>query len=159
MLVSMIRLAVALVLCLALGACGQSVPPKKSNAQERRDADALLLKDVVLAGPELEQRLTASIQVQDGLIIVHDPVIGQIESYVLPASSSWTISCGFAGLSVALGNSVSGGSISGEATSLGNDIELRLAEARIDQKDCAVLGPRLGKRLKAILQGDQSAPP
>jgi hypothetical protein len=159
MLVSMIRQTVAMALCLALGACEQSGPPKKSIAQERRDADALLLKDVVLAGPELEQRLTAIIQVQDGLIIVHDPVIEQFVSYVLPASSSWTISCGLTGLSVVLGNSVSGGSVSGEAASFGNDVELRLAEARIDQKDCAVLGPRLGKRLKAMLQADQSVPP
>jgi hypothetical protein len=142
----MIRPAAALALTLALGACEQSEPPKES-AKMKMYADTVLLKDVALAGSELEQRLRASIQAQDGLIIVHDPIMKDLESYVLPPSSSWIISCGF-GLSVGIGIGNSE-----------NDIQLQLTEATIDQKDCAVLGPRLGKRLKAILQGNDPAPP
>jgi hypothetical protein len=111
------------------------------------EAEELLLKDVARAGSELEQRLTASIQAQDGLLIVHDPVMGQVVSYVLPANSSWFIRCGI-GLSVVLGNGVTG-----DGSSVGNDINLHLLYGIIDQKDCAVLGPRLGKRMRAILQG------
>jgi hypothetical protein len=156
----MIRPNVALVLCLALVACDKGEQTEKSAASEMLEADALLLKDIGRAAPELERRLMASIQVQDGLLLVRDPVLGGFgELYVLPANSSWVLSCGIAGLSVVFGNSVSGASVSGESTSLGNDIELRLVLASIDKKDCANLGLRLGKRLKATLQGDQPVPP
>ena len=153
----MIRPAAALVLTLALGACEQSVPPKKSAAKERMDADAVLLKDIASAGLEFERRLTTSISVEDGLLIVRDPIMGKFELNVMPANSPWVISCGY-GLSVVLGTTVSGISIRGENTNLGNDIQLQLTEAKIDQKDCDVLGRLLGKRLKIILQGDQSLP-
>jgi hypothetical protein len=141
----MIRPAVALVLCLTLGACEQTEP--KSDA--RSDADAVMLKDIQLAGTELERRLTASVRNQDGLIVTHE--LGDAsyyDYYLLSANSSWAISCGF-GLSVVLGNYVSRD---------GNEIKIQLTDTLIDPRDCAVLGPRLGKRLNAILQGDQSAP-
>jgi hypothetical protein len=147
----MLRLAVAPLLCLALGACEQTEPPK-STEKTRLDADAVLLKDIARAGVELEQRLAASIQYQDGLLLVHDPVIGQIVSYVLPANAPWVMTCGI-GLSVVLGSSVTG-----DGSSVGNDVEVHLTYGKIDQKDCAVLGPRLGQRLKAITQGDRPRP-
>jgi hypothetical protein len=149
----MIRLAVALVLCLALVACDDSEHTEKSAATKIMDADALLLKDVERAGPELERRLMENIQVQDGLLMVRDPVFGEVgQLYVLPVNSPWTLSCGI-GLSVIFGNSVSG-----DSTSLSNDIELHLVRVRVDKKDCNVLGLRLGKRLKATLVADRPAP-
>ena len=141
-----------LILCLALGACDQDEPSKKSDVKTKMDADALLLKDIARAGPEFERRLMANIHVQDGLLIVHDPVLHGLATYVLPLNSSWVISCGI-GLSVVLGNSVSG-----DGTSVGNEIQINLTLGMIDQKDCDVLGPRLGKTLKTILnEGGQAA--
>jgi hypothetical protein len=149
------------VLVLAIGltliGCGQEEPIKQSTSSNpKRDADALLLKDLARAGLELEQRLAASIQVQDGLLMIRDPVIKDL--YVLPASSSWTLSCGFGGLSIVFGNSISGALIPQDVSSVGNDIELRLTDAKIDETDCTDLGLRLGKRLRATLQGEQQRP-
>jgi hypothetical protein len=147
----MLRLAVALLLCLALGACEQTEPPK-SKEKTALDSDRLLLKDVAVAGQEFERRLVASVRHQDGLLLVSDPVMGRIQSYVLPANTPWVIACGI-GLSVVLGSSVSG-----DGSSAGNDVQVHLTYGMIDQKDCAVLGPRLGQRLKSIVQGDQAKP-
>lgn len=147
----MIRSCIAVVLCLALGACGQSAPSKKTAAQEKREADALLFKDIATAEPELERRLMASIRVEDGLLLVRSTILGELLLNVLPTNSPWVISCGLTGLSVVLGTSVKG-----EDT---DDIKLYLSFATIDKKDCDIIGPRLGRRLRTILQGNQSVLP
>jgi hypothetical protein len=41
---------------------------------------------------------------------------------------------------------------SGHEGSTGNDVEINLAYNTVDEKDCAALGPRLGKRLNAIFR-------
>jgi hypothetical protein len=71
--------------CLGLGACGESETPAKqsSELQDRTKADAELMLDIGRAGTELERRLSESVRAQDGLVIVHDPVIGKYISYVL----------------------------------------------------------------------------
>jgi hypothetical protein len=112
-----------------------------------REKDDLLMKDIGVAGPELERRLSASIRVEDGLVTVKDPLLGSIQSHFLPATTPWVLSCGIGGISVAFGTS-----ISGDGTSVGNDVEVRLGYAMFDEKACAVLGPRLGKQLRAILE-------
>jgi hypothetical protein len=142
----MIRPTVAFMICLALAACEKDEQTEKSAAKTIMDADALLLKDIEQAGPELEKRLMAGIRIQDGLIIVQEPPIG---FYVLPANSPWMLSCGI-GISVVFGSSVNG-----DSTSVGNEVELHLARSFISQKDCGVIGPRLGKRLKSALQDEQ----
>jgi uncharacterized protein YfdQ (DUF2303 family) len=52
---------------------------------------------------------------------------------------------------------VFGASVSGHEGGAGNDVEIRLAYNTVDEKDCAVLGPRLGKRLNAIFREAASA--
>jgi hypothetical protein len=47
---------------------------------------------------------------------------------------------------------VFGAFVSGDGTSTRNDIEIYLAFGFIEQKDCAVLGPRIAKRLRALLE-------
>jgi hypothetical protein len=147
----MIRQAILLMLLLWLCACGQNEPRKNPATKSKMGEDVALLQDVTRAGPELERRLMASIRVQDGLLLVNDPVIGHLVSYVMPANSPWVLSCGI-GLSVVFGNSVSG-----ERSSVGNDVEVRLTQEIVAQKDCAVLGPRLGRHLMAI-QGTKPNP-
>ena len=47
---------------------------------------------------------------------------------------------------------VFGSSVSGAEGSTSNDVEASLAYNTVDQRDCPVLGPRLGKRLNAIFR-------
>jgi hypothetical protein len=144
----------AIVLSLSLNSCGES-PPPASQAKQTRDEDAALLKDIGRAGPELERRLLQSLKVEDGLIFVRDPnpVLARVASFVLPASSPWVISCGISGISVTFGSA-----ISGDGSSVSNDVELFLARTIIEPDDCGVLGSRLGKRLKAVLQEPPRSP-
>lgn len=149
----MIRRAGALLFCLMLGACGEA--PKKNNMQLQKEADGPLLQDIERAGVELERRLSERVRLRDGIVLVQEPPpLGNYYSYVLSQNAPWVVTCGIGGLSVVLGNSVSAvPSVGG----VGNDIELQLTFATIDQKDCAALGPRIGKRLKAMFRNEQPA--
>jgi hypothetical protein len=121
----------------------------EKRQDELRDFLARPEPDRTLLHPGLAEvyRRKQRVRVEDGLIMVRDPVLA--EYYVLPASSPWVISCGITGLSLTFGSSVSGGG--GEST-VGNDIELELEMASIKEGDCATIAPRLGKQLKALLQ-------
>ena len=109
-------------------------------------ADADLMLDIGRADTELERRLTESVRAQDGIVIVHSPVTGKYMSQVLSPNTPWVLSCG-AGISIVFGSSVSGAE-----GSTSNDVEVNLAYNAVDERDCAVLGPRLGKRLNAIFR-------
>jgi hypothetical protein len=132
---------------LGLCACGENEVPSKqtSEIEDRMKADTDLMRDISRAGTELERRLTASVRAQDGVVIIHDPIIGKFFSQVLSPNSPWVLTCGASGISV-----VFGASVSGHEGSTSNDVEINLAYNTVDEKDCAVLGPRLGKRLNAI---------
>jgi hypothetical protein len=69
---------------------------------------------------------------------------------VLPANASWTLQCGVLGMSIVFGNVVRG-----DQESVRNDVIVDLSIGQIDQNNCAILGPRIGKRLQAILKQDQ----
>jgi hypothetical protein len=102
--------------------------------------------DIGRASIELERRLSESVRAQDGIVIVHNPVTGKYMSQVLSPNTPRVLSCG-AGISIVFGSSVSGAE-----GSTSNDVEVTLAYNTVDERDCAVLGPRLGKRLNAILK-------
>jgi hypothetical protein len=57
---------------------------------------------------------------------------------VLSPNSPWILTCGVSGISIVFGASVSG------QGSTSNDVEINLAYNSVDEKDCTVLGPRLG---------------
>ena len=137
-----------LPICLGLGACGEAETPSKQQSELRGQmkADADLMLDIGRAGTELERRLSETVRAQDGIVIVRDPVTGKYISYVLSPNTSWVLSCGV-GISIVFGSSVNGGE-----GSTSNDVELSLAYNTVDQRDCAALGPRLGKRLNAIFR-------
>jgi hypothetical protein len=139
----------SLTFFLLFAACGPEETAKKSDVEKIKGADILFLKNPGEAGPELERRLAESVVVQDGLVIVHDPIMGKYVSHYLPTTTTWVMSCGI-GLSIVFGSSVSG-----DNSGTSNDVQITLANGLIEQKDCAVLGPRLGKWLKATLQGEQ----
>jgi hypothetical protein len=136
-----------------LAACDQGEAPKKSEAQLKMDEDTALLKDTARAGPELERRLLASVQVQNGIVAVRNPVTRAIETDFLPTTTPWVLKCGMTGLSIVFGSSVTG---NGSSTS--NDVEVYLAFGIADQDNCALLGPRLADRLRSLLQSDQATP-
>ncbi|WP_369720349.1 hypothetical protein AB8Z38_24650 [Bradyrhizobium sp. LLZ17] len=141
------------VLLVGLSACGEKELASKhsSEAENQMKADADLMRDINRATAELERRLTEGVRAQDGVVIIRDPIIGKFFSFVLSSNSPWVLSCG-AGVSVVFGTSVSG-----QEGSAGNDVEIRLAYNTVDEKDCAVLGRRLGKRLNAIFREAASA--
>jgi hypothetical protein len=88
-----------------------------------------------------------AVRAQDDSMIVQDPAIGKYFLEVLLPNTQWILTCG-AGISVVFGSSVSG-----HEGSTGNDVEINLAYNAIDETDCVVLGPRLGKRLNEIFPG------
>jgi hypothetical protein len=141
-----------ILVCLSLPACDDS--PQRSNGDRAQDEasvadqDAALLKNLGNAGLELERRLQKGMSVDDGLVFVRDPLMGSIASYVLPTSSPWVISCGVVGISVLFGTAVSG-----DGSSVGNDVEIHLASTFVNQDQCAVLTPPLGRQLKLMLEG------
>ena len=140
--------ALSLLLPICLGGCGEDETASKqpSESQDRMKADADLMRDIGRAGTELERRLSESVRAQDGIVIVRNPVTGKYISYVLSPNTPWVLSCGV-GISIVFGSSVSGAE--GSAS---NDVEVNLAYNTVDQRDCAALGPRLGKRLNAIFR-------
>jgi hypothetical protein len=132
---------------LGLSACSeQEVPLKRtSGIEERMKADTDLMRDISRAGTELERRLNEVVRAQDGVVIARDPIIGEYFLRVLSPNSPWVLTCGAGGISI-----VFGASVTGHEGSTSNDVEINLAYNNVDEKDCAVLGVRLGKRLNAI---------
>jgi hypothetical protein len=129
-----------ILLSLSLGACDE----RRQNTSAV-DPDIELMNEPGTAGPELEKRLVASVNVQNGLIIVRVP--SSRDTYVLPDNSPWVITCGSQGVSVTFGSAVSG-----DRSYVGNDLELDLTMIFISQANCGTLAPQLGRRLKAMLQ-------
>ena len=137
---------IGFLICIALAGCDNNSPSPAPRHQIDLDSvadyitsaerDAPLLEDLEKAEAEFEHGLVASINVQDGLLLVRSLFGGQ--SYVLPADSAWVLSCGDGGIQVAF-----------------SEVEIHVTKADIEQKDCAMLSLRLGKRLKSILEGGQ----
>ena len=141
---------IASISLLCLSACGDTSTPEPSAEQIRQRADALLFKNPRDGGAELERRLAASIQFKDGMLIVRDPSMGKWFTHIMPANSPWVIGCGVTGISVTLGNG-----ISGSAGTVTNDVELNLVYTKIEDQDCAEIGVRLGRRLQSIAAGEK----
>jgi hypothetical protein len=133
-------------ICLALHGCGESPPPRPDETKKLLDEETELMKDPGPAGRELERRLLNSVSVQDGLVVIRDPLTAGLFTYVLPTTSPWVISCGI-GLSVAFGTAVSG-----DGSSVGNEVQIHLVQTFVNQEACSILAPQLGRRLKALLQ-------
>src|SRR6516225_10554890 len=125
-----------ILLSLSLGACDE----RRQNTSAV-DPDIELMNEPGTAGPELEKRLVASVNVQDSLILVRALASG--DTYVLPDNSPWVITCGSEGVSVTFGNAVSG-----DGSHVGNDVGLDLTMIFISQANCGTLAPQLGRRLK-----------
>jgi hypothetical protein len=142
--------------CASMAACGEADAPKPKNfAQEMLARDRELMKgDFNSASQEFERRLATNLRLKDGLLLVRDPdpLLGRIALYVLPPKTSWTISCGMGGLSVTFGNSVSGGGVDGGSA---NDVEVRLAWADLEPRECDELAPRIGKQVLELAGASQ----
>lgn len=99
------------------------------------------MADPERAGPELERRLQANVSAADGLVFVNR---FNLDLFILPTTTPWVIHCG-PGLSITFGSSVTGSE--GEE----NDVVVDLTMGQIDQKNCPIIGRRVGNRLQAIL--------
>jgi hypothetical protein len=110
------------------------------------------MSDPDRAGPELERRLAERVKVDGGIILVSPMTM---DLFVLPVSTLWTLQCSLGGMSIE-----SRGARRSEDfhSTTSNDVEVTLTVGTIDDKNCEVLAPRIGKRLLAILGGpDQRA--
>lgn len=137
----------ALIVYVLLSACNENDPAKKPHeAAELIKSETALMADPERGGAELEQRLTDKVSVDGGLLLVH--VTGGF-LYVLPATTQWTLQC-FAGMSIVFGNS-----IAGDNSEVTNDVTVSLTVGQIDQKNCDILGPRIGKRLLSMIEQAQ----
>jgi len=146
----MSKLSIAIcagALTIFLSTATQSQPAQKLTDKVKIAADTALLVDPERAGQEFEKRLMQTVSVQDGLVLIRDPNIEKWFLTILPVNAPWSMTCGITGISIIFGTSVSG-----DSSSVGNNDEVELTRAKIDQKQCAVLGPRLGKRLLVLLQ-------
>jgi hypothetical protein len=126
---------------------------KKQVAEERRSLAAIaelelddgeMFSVAAIGITELERRLRGHVVVRDGLIILHGPFHDRSYTYVLPANTPWTISCGY-GLAVYFGTAVSG--IDGETD---NVVRLDLFWGLIPRELCAAIAPALGKAVHSI---------
>jgi hypothetical protein len=97
------------------------------------------------AAIELQKRLDASIEIKDGFLIVHDPIVGEMDETILPTNTSWSVSCGL-GVSIDFGSA-----ITGDATSVSNATELNLAVSIVPKRTCDIAGLAVAKHLRAIL--------
>lgn len=146
--------SVVIVLLLALAACGPAKTPEHKSAPSKMARFlAPLPTDPQKAAIELQKRLDASIEIKDGFLIVHDPIIGELDETILPTNTSWSVSCGL-GFSVAFGSA-----ISGDETSVSNATELNLALGVVPRGTCDVAGLAVAKHLRAILTGTNEPPP
>ena len=112
--------------------------PYHDPSLARTTASEVGFLTVIQCGARLARYGRSAVRAQDGTVIIHDPIIGRYFSRVLSPNSPWVLTCGAGGISVILGASVSG-----HEGSVSNDIEIDLASNTIDDKECAVLGPRL----------------
>jgi hypothetical protein len=148
----------ALAFFALLSACDNNEQAKKPNpASETINRETALMSDPEQAGPELEKRLAQRVRVDGGLILV-EPALSL---FVLPISTPWTLQCS-SGMTIVFGNSVNNSVSQGETSEdfeveTGNDVAITLTVGNIDQKNCEILAPRIGKRLLAILRQDQPA--
>ena len=110
---------------------------------ERRGADAPQL--VPLTEAEVGRMLTESVTVEDGLLVVRDPILGEFESYVLPLDAPWAVRCGLSGLRVAFGPTATG-----NESDLSAGGEVSLSYIPMDEQTCRSLAVPLAKRLQAI---------
>lgn len=142
--------AIAHALLLASCSQNETAPEKALDEEQRSPAEITELEldhremfsvDAV-DEPELERRLRGHVSVRDGLLILHGPFRDQRDTYVLPANSSWVISCGL-GVTAYFGSAVTG--MDGETD---NVVRLELFWGYIPRATCDSFAPALGKALR-----------
>jgi hypothetical protein len=153
---SLTAVSVALLLWIVVNAFKIGLQGTKRDGVDSGDIE--LMRDARRATPELAKRLKDAVNVQDGLLLIRDPIIGDLALVVMPARSFWVLRCGF-GVTVAFG----GGSAPAEiiaspegqseyaSGSAAAGAELTLTDELVDSRTCAALGPALGKVIEATL--------
>lgn len=76
---------------------GQPVEETRSLATiaELELDEGEMFSTAVIDVAELERRLRGHVAIRDGLMILHGPFHDRSYTYVLPANTPWTISCGY----------------------------------------------------------------
>lgn len=141
------RVSAFLLVLGLLAGCDNGEDRKPKNLlQEQTDTDKEIAKNGLPAiEGELMRRLNAAIRSADGIVYVTETGFGDLESYVLPTGAPWMLSCGYSGVMVTLGASVTG-----DGSSVGNDLQLVLFYNPLEKASCADIAHLLGQRLKAL---------
>lgn len=143
---------VVLALVGALAACDDREKTAAEKETDKRaaalvadlQADQELVKgDVGRVEVELESRLRKAVVMQNGLMIIHNPADAGTDMHVLPLSTPWMLNCGLVGI-----RAVFGSSVTGDNSSVQNDVEVVLTPAGVDQAVCDVLAPKLAHVLQ-----------
>ena len=130
--------AIAFLLPLTLtviSGCG----PDYQQQQAKRDADAKTKYDAEakkFATParglaELKRQLKSRVNVKDGFVVVQGGFLRGTS--VLPISTPWMVNCGFLGMTITFGTSVSG-----DRDDVGNDAQVQLAYPGMKCADQAI---------------------
>ena len=135
----------ALAILVATTACRPADIAGKPTAAEKLAADQQLLKDPAQSERELKRRLASVMQVQDGFLFLHDPILGDLDIAVMPTSAFWVLHCGIVGIWIDFG-----GVRGGDEDSAG--MFITLTEAHVDEKACARLAPALAQAIEARLK-------
>ncbi len=125
----------ALFMALNAGACSEPLPNDKYNA------DKALFLQPEQAEAEIEQRLAKNITVREGLLIVRDPIMANLDLAIMPVNAPWILHCG---IGISLG--FAGGSDEG-----GGGVTIELTSVLVDKTVCESLAPRLATQVERLL--------
>jgi hypothetical protein len=120
--------------------------PLTKEQRQARQADTALLADVTQAGAEFRRRLHERVALQDGILLIREIYTPKVSTlYGFPASSPWSISCGFVGLNITFGAGTSEG---------GGVMDIDLSQANLNEEQCRKLVPLLAREVAAIIRSE-----
>jgi len=140
------RLGGVFAIAALIGACDSNTSDQRDSDSKQSSAtqsDTALLSDLSNAEAEFLRRLRARVTIQDGMLLIYDPLATGVSSmYGLPPSTPWSISCGFFGLQVTFG--------AGSAEQ-GGIIDVELTQSYVREEQCRRLIPRIGREISVIV--------
>jgi hypothetical protein len=131
---------------LAIGCAGvlTACSNDGQNLEEERRAENELMRDIVRAGPAIEERLRKRVELNGSIVLINEkPGNFFLSLHVMPAHAPWSVNCGHLGLTLTFGST-------GE---FGSGVRLYLSGARLDEKTCKALAPLAASTVTAILDG------
>ena len=130
----------------------QAAAQRGEEHQARLDAEQRLMSDLATARPELEKRISDWINVSDGtLFVVEGRGKDGFQSYAIPASTPWVVTCNRRAIELTLGSWREG-----EDSSL---FTRRLSFARLSEDQCKPLIAIVAQRMQVMTRSLRPATP